>query len=41
MALRSCARVAAVALSPDGGLGVVGDMDGDLIAREVPAGAER
>jgi len=35
------AVVNAVALSPDGGLVVVGDMDGDLIAREVPAGAER
>src|SRR5947199_46424 len=35
------AVVNAVALSPDGSLVVVGDMDGDLIAREVPAGAER
>ena len=33
--------VNAIALSPDGGLVVVGDMDGDLIAREVPSGAER
>jgi WD40 repeat protein len=33
--------VNAVALSPDGGLVVVGDLDGGLIAREVPSGAER
>jgi WD40 repeat protein len=33
--------VNAVALSPDGALVVVGDFDGDLIAREVPSGAER
>jgi WD40 repeat protein len=33
--------VNAVALSPDGSLVVVGDLDGDLIAREVPSGAER
>ena len=33
--------VNAVALSPDGSLVVVGDLDADLIAREVPAGAER
>src|SRR2546427_3712794 len=35
------AVVNAVALSPDGSLVVVGDMDGDLIARGVPAGAGR
>src|SRR2546422_477028 len=35
------AVVNGAALSPDGSLVVVGDMDGDLIAREVPAGAER
>src|SRR2546421_7850925 len=35
------AVVSAVGLSPDGSLVVVGDMDGDLIAREVPAGTER
>lgn len=33
--------VNAVALSPDGGLVVVGDLDGGLVAREVPSGAER
>jgi WD40 repeat protein len=33
--------VNAVALSPDGSLVVVGDIDGVLIAREVPSGAER
>ena len=33
--------VNAVALSPDGSLVVVGDVDGELIAREVPSGAER
>jgi hypothetical protein len=31
----------AVALSPDAGLVIVGDMEGDLVAREVPSGAER
>jgi WD40 repeat protein len=31
----------AVALSPDGSLVVVGDMEGELVAREVPSGAER
>src|SRR3989442_7027083 len=31
----------AVALSPDGRLVVVGDLDGDLIARSVPSGTER
>jgi len=31
----------AVALSPDGRLVVIGDLDGDLIARSVPSGAER
>src|SRR5438876_3077579 len=31
----------AVALSPDGRLVVVGDLDGDLTARGVPTGAER
>src|SRR5262245_3157644 len=31
----------AVALSPDGSLVFVGDMEGELVAREVPAGAER
>src|SRR2546421_49026 len=31
----------AVALSPDGRLVIVGDLDGDLIARNVPSGAER
>ncbi len=35
------AVVNAVALSPDGRLVVVGDFDDDLIAREVPSGAER
>ena len=33
--------VNAVALSPDGSVVVVGDVDGELIAREVPSGAER
>ena len=33
--------VNAVGLSPDGSLVVVGDFDDDLIAREVPSGAER
>ena len=33
--------VNAVALSPDGGTVVVGDLDGDLVAREIPSGAER
>ena len=33
--------VNAVALSPDGSLVVVGDLDDNLIAREVPSGAER
>lgn len=33
--------VNAVALSPDGSLVVVGDLDDDLVAREVPSGAER
>lgn len=33
--------VNAVALSPNGSLVVVGDFDDDLIAREVPSGAER
>jgi WD40 repeat protein len=33
--------VNAVALSPDGGLVAVGDMEGALVAREVPSGAER
>jgi WD40 repeat protein len=33
--------VNALALSPDGSLVVVGDFDDDLIAREVPSGAER
>jgi WD40 repeat protein len=33
--------VNAVALSPDGGLVAVGDLDGDVVAREVPSGAER
>ena len=33
--------VNAVALSPDGGTVVVGDLDGDLVAREMPSGAER
>jgi len=33
--------VNAVALSPDGSLAVVGDMEGELVAREVPSGAER
>ena len=31
----------AVALSPDGSLVVVGDMEGELVACEVPSGAER
>src|SRR3989449_10966426 len=31
----------AVALSPDGRLVVVGDLDGDLTARSVPTGTER
>src|SRR5438046_10379874 len=31
----------AVALSPDGRLVVVGDLDGDLTARRVPPGPER
>jgi WD40 repeat protein len=35
------AVVNAVALSPDGTLVVVGDLDGDLVAREVTSGAER
>lgn len=35
------AVVNAVALSPDGRLVVVGDLDGDLTAREVPGGEER
>jgi len=33
--------VNAVALSPDGGLVIVGDVDGELIALEVPSGTER
>ena len=33
--------VNAVALSPDGSLVVVGDVDGELIAREVPSAVER
>lgn len=33
--------VNAVALSSDGGLVAVGDMDGELVTRELPAGAER
>jgi hypothetical protein len=33
--------VNAVGLSPDGSLVVVGDVDGELIAREVPSGTER
>ena len=33
--------VNAVALSPDGALVVVGDVDGGLVARDVPSGAER
>jgi WD40 repeat protein len=33
--------VNAVTVSPDGGLVVVGDMDGNLVAREIPGGAER
>jgi WD40 repeat protein len=33
--------VNAVGLAPDGSLVVVGDMDGDLIARDVPSGAQR
>ena len=33
--------VNAVALSPDGSLVVVGDMEGELVAREVPSGTER
>jgi WD40 repeat protein len=35
------AVVNAVALGPDGRLVLVGDLDGDLTAREVPGGAER
>src|SRR5437879_4413041 len=31
----------AVALSPDGALVVVADMDGQIIARDVPSGVER
>jgi len=33
--------VNAVALSPDGSLVFVGDMEGELVAREVPSGTER
>jgi len=35
------AVVNAVALSPDGSVVAVGDLDGDLVTREVPSGAER
>ena len=35
------AVVNAVALTPDGSLVVVGDLDGELIARRVPSGTER
>src|SRR5262249_6445793 len=33
--------VNAVALSPDGSVVAVGDMEGEIVTREVPSGAER